>query len=75
VALELKDEIERQIKEMLDQGVITHSQSAFGSPVLLVRREDQSWRLIIDYRHLNFLTVKGKYPLPVIDKLLDELPG
>jgi hypothetical protein len=77
VAPELKDEIECQIKEVLDQGVITHSHSAFGSPALLVHKEDQSWRLIIDYRHLNSLTVKGKYLLPVIviDELLDELTG
>jgi hypothetical protein len=75
VAPELKNEIERQLKEMLDQGVIAHSQSAFGSPVLLVRKEDKLWRLVIDYRQLNALTVKGKYPLPVIDELLDELAG
>jgi hypothetical protein len=75
VAPELKNEIERQLKEMLDQGVIAHSQSAFGSPVLLVRKEDKLWQLVIDYRQLNALTVKGKYPLPVIDELLDELAG
>jgi hypothetical protein len=75
VAPELKTEIERQVQELLDQGVITHSSSAFGSPVLLVKKGDRTWRLVIDYRHLNALTVKGKYPLPVIDELLDELAG
>jgi hypothetical protein len=75
VAPELKDEIERQIQELMEQGVITHSNSAFGSPVLLVKKEEKHWRLVVDYRHLNALTVKGKYPLPVIDELLDELAG
>jgi hypothetical protein len=80
VAPELKTEIERQIQEMLQQGVITHSSSAFASPVLLVKKGDKhapdsppAWCLVIDYRHLNALTVKGKYPLRVIDELLDEL--
>jgi hypothetical protein len=60
---------------MMEQGVITHSNSAFGSPVILVKKEEKHWRLVVDYRHLNALTVKGKYPLPVIDELLDELAG
>lgn len=75
VAPELKTELEKQIQELLKQGVITHSSSAFASPVILVKKSDHTWRLVVDYRHLNALTVKGKYPLPVIDELLDELAG
>lgn len=75
VTPELKNEIEQQIKELLKQGVITHINSLFGSPVLLVKKEEVEWRLVVDYRHLNSLIVKGKYPLPIIDELLDELTG
>ena len=75
VAPGLKTEIENQIKEMLAQGVISLSKSAFGCPVILVKKGDDTWRLVVDYRHLNALTIKGKYPPPVIDELLDELPG
>lgn len=63
------------------QGVIVPSQSAFGSPVLLVKKyetNDKSahvWRLVVDHRQLNALTIKDKYPLPIIDELLDELCG
>lgn len=72
---ELKDEIERQIAEMLDSGVIQHSQSAWSSPALLVRKKDGTWRLCVDYRQLNNVTVKSKYPVPIIEELLDELAG
>jgi hypothetical protein len=71
----LKTEIEKQVQELLEQGVIQLSNSPFGSPVILVKKGDKTWRLVVDYRHLNALTVKGKYPLPIIDELLDELAG
>lgn len=68
-----KDEIERQIKELLAAGHITPSTTPFASPVLLVQKKDGSWRFCVDDRSLNNLIIKNRFPLPIIDEILDEL--
>lgn len=70
-----KQEIETQVATMLTQGVIQHSTSSFASPVLLVRKKDGTWRFCVDYRMLNSVTVQHKYPMPIVEELLDELAG
>uniref|UniRef100_A0A2N9F3Y9 RNA-directed DNA polymerase n=1 Tax=Fagus sylvatica TaxID=28930 RepID=A0A2N9F3Y9_FAGSY len=71
---ELK-ELKEQLEELLDKGFIRPSASPWGAPVLFVKKKDGSMRLCIDYRELNRVTIKNKYPLPRIDDLFDQLQG
>jgi hypothetical protein len=71
----VKDEIERQVTEMLQAGIIQPSTSPFSSSVLLVKKKDETFRFCVDFRHLNAITAKSKYLVPVIEELLDELTG
>ncbi|KAJ3690328.1 hypothetical protein LUZ61_019492 [Rhynchospora tenuis] len=71
---ELK-ELKTQLEEMLEKGFIRPSTSPWGAPVLFVRKKDGTLRLCIDYRDLNKVTIKNKYPLPRIDDLFDQLQG
>lgn len=71
---ELK-ELKIQLQGLLDIGFIRPSVSPWGAPVLFVKKKDGSMRMCIDYRELNKLTVKNKYPLPRIDDLFDQLQG
>ncbi|XP_077248532.1 uncharacterized protein LOC143888109 [Tasmannia lanceolata] len=71
---ELK-ELKEQLSELLEKGFIRPSSSPWGAPVLFVKKKDGSLRLCIDYRQLNKVTIKNRYPLPRIDDLFDQLQG
>ncbi|GJV53525.1 reverse transcriptase domain-containing protein [Tanacetum coccineum] len=69
------EELSGQLKELQDKGFIRPSSSPWGAPILFVKKKDGSFRMCIDYRELNKLTVKNRYPLPRIDDLFDQLQG
>jgi hypothetical protein len=69
------DEIRRQIQELLQKGHIRHNSSPCGSLIVLVQKKDGTWQLCIDYRSLNKITVRKRYPILRIDDLLDQLKG
>jgi hypothetical protein len=71
---ELK-ELKEQLQKLLDKGFIYPSISPWGAPVLFVKKKDGSMSMCIDYRELNKVTIKNRYPLPRIDDLLDQLQG
>nr|GFA72421.1 putative reverse transcriptase domain-containing protein [Tanacetum cinerariifolium] len=68
-------ELSKQLQELSDKGLIRASSSPWGALVLFVKKKDGSFRMCIDYRELNKLTVKNRYPLPRIDDLFDQLQG
>ena len=68
-------ELKKQLQELLDKGYIRPSTSPWGCPALFVKKKDQSFKMCVDYRPLNAVTIKNKYPLPRIDILFDQLVG
>ncbi|KAF5781274.1 putative nucleotidyltransferase, Ribonuclease H [Helianthus annuus] len=68
-------ELSNQLQELLDRGFIRPSSSPWGAPVLFVKKKDGSFRMCVDYRELNKVTIKNRYPLPRIDDLFDQLQG
>jgi hypothetical protein len=68
-------ELKKQLQELLDKEFIRPSTSPWGCPALFVKKKDESLRLCVDYRPLNAVTIKNKYPLPRIDVLFDQLVG
>jgi len=67
-----KTEIENLVKDMLQQSIIRPSHNPFASPILF-KKKDGSWQFYIDYRQLNTITIKDKFPIPIIEDLLYEL--
>ena len=72
--VELK-KLKTQLQELVNRGFIWPSISPWRAPMLFVKKKDGTWRLCIDYRQLNKVTIRNKYPLPRVDDLIDQLQG
>lgn len=70
-----KDEIDKMVQELLKTGIVQPSSSSYDSPLVLVKKKDNTWRLCVDYRKLNNMTLKERFPIQLIDDLMDEMGG
>ena len=66
-------ELRKQLEELIDSGFVRPSQALYGAPVLFQKKADESLRMCVDYRALNKVTIKNKYPVPLIQDLMDRL--
>jgi hypothetical protein len=73
MALKELSEMKKQLEELLNKGFIHPSSSPWGCPAIFVKKKDSTLRMCVDYRPLNVVTIKNKYPLPRIDALFDQL--
>ena len=68
-------EVKNQVEDLLDKGLIQSSTSPYGAPILFVKKNDNTLRMVNDYRDINKLMIKNRYPVPRVDDLSDQLHG